>query len=383
MVNKKNVMLGIIFALATIIVISNVSATNYQWYCLSKGQTLKFSLCYPTMKDRTCTTTSCPYCVYKGTRGEWCPGPFNACNKISGGQCSASSTGGNSTLDLTPPVLIVNSPVDSKVYNSRSVLFDLSTNEPSFLYYLDNLNGRGQWKVLASKLTLTYKKSISLSDGPWDLSIKAVDKAGNPTVINKKFYVDSQAPKIKSTTPLKGFTDGTFTINFAEQNPKTIMLYYGNPSVGQRNSQLDITNDCVLAKGLYTCNKKVTVDAYNNMQIMYYFAVTDIANVIAQSKQIQLSVDTQKPVINNPTTMFSTDPKGVNFNININEKNFKEVDYIDNSAKTPRSVKLCTSLKNNICSKKVTMNKGEHDLTITVIDNAGNSATTDVVANVS
>jgi len=56
---------------------------------------------------------------------------------------------GGFELDVTPPELIVRSPENGDIFDSRRVLFDLNVNEESDIYYLDNINGRGRWSRVA------------------------------------------------------------------------------------------------------------------------------------------------------------------------------------------------------------------------------------------
>ena len=46
---------------------------------------------------------------------------------------------------------------------------------------------------------------------------------------------------------------------------------------------------------------------------------------------------------------------------------------MDNSESNPRLRTLCSSLKNNVCFKKVSFKVGSHNVVIRVLDDAGNS----------
>ena len=51
---------------------------------------------------------------------------------------------------LLTPAITINSPNNGDVFDSRRVLFDIELNEPSSLYYTDNINGRGRWKRIGT-----------------------------------------------------------------------------------------------------------------------------------------------------------------------------------------------------------------------------------------
>ena len=61
------------------------------------------------------------------------------------------------------------------------------------------------------------------------------------------------------------------------------------------------------------------------------------------------------------------------FDFSVTEANFNEVSYIDWKDKNPKAKTLCSRLKNGICETKKSFSKGNHNLTVTVLDEAGNS----------
>ena len=60
------------------------------------------------------------------------------------------------------------------------------------------------------------------------------------------------------------------------------------------------------------------------------------------------------------------------FRVALEEENLNAVLYEDMADERPKWKKLCTSLKEGICSKSLTMKPGEHNLLLEVIDDAGN-----------
>lgn len=354
---KQDKKIRIIMTLSILMImllsVSYVSA--YKLACLTYGEAV------PSKQNPryTCHSDICQVCV-TDTNYPTAPGYC-----FHGGSTSAC-TGGNSSFDMQPPVLTINSPVDNQVYNTKQIMFDLTTDEPASISYIDNINGRGVWKKIASGIT-TYKKGVSFKDGFKDITIKATDRSGNSMNITKKFTVDNTKPKIKKNLPAKGFADGNFEIQFAEQNPTSLVLHYGD-----KTSSLNL-GSCTIAKGIYSCNINVDLSSFSNQKINYWFTLTDVANNVVESKPISISVDISNPIINNPDSMYTQEGKKITFGIDITEPNLKEVSYIDNSAKKPKLTKLCSKLKNGKCDKKISLNPGTHALDIYVKDAAGNS----------
>ena len=110
---------------------------------------------------------------------------------------------------------------------------------------------------------------------------------------------------------------------------------------------------------------------YKGEQIQYWFELKDIANSTAQSKLVSLNVDTIDPVI--VDLNYTIISKSVQFKINITEDHFDSVQYFDSNDANPKWKKLCSTLKNNMCSVKKSFSLGNHDLSIQVIDEAGNT----------
>jgi len=57
----------------------------------------------------------------------------------------------------------------------------------------------------------------------------------------------------------------------------------------------------------------------------------------------------------------------------LSELNFEDVNYIDSSDTRPSWKTLCSSLKNGNCVSKKYLRTGNHNITIQVLDKAGNS----------
>ncbi|MEK6872502.1 MAG: hypothetical protein AABW90_00640 [Nanoarchaeota archaeon] len=94
------------------------------------------------------------------------------------------------------------------------------------------------------------------------------------------------------------------------------------------------------------------------------------------SRPTSLDVDTTNPVIN--SFNYSIDRRKVNFVFNIIENNFDEVDYIDWNDSKPRETRICSRLRDGICEVRRSFKIGEHNLTIKILNEAGNFIETTV-----
>jgi len=334
---------------------------------LRKGETVEFSKCNPAIRDRTCGRTSCPYCVLLKDSGVYCPAFINMCNSL-GLQCSFL---GNASIDSQPPELIINSPVQDAIYDSRYVLFDLEVNEKSSLYYYNHVKDRGIWSRLCSGCYDYYRK-ISFKDGFNDITIKARDVVGNYVEERITFFVDSKRPRIRKTEPRRGYANGNFYVEFSEVNPEELILYYGNSETGYRNSEIALEDaTCFEIRRRIACYTDVNLEDYDGEEIEYWFNLTDIADNSDESRHRELKVDTTDPVIN--SLEYTINRRYVHFNISITEENFDEVEYYDYNDTRPRWRRLCSRLKDGICERRKYFRNGEHSLSIQVIDEAGNS----------
>lgn len=350
-----------------VILLLSFSVSAYKLLCLTYGQSIPSKenpryTCWHDQCINICVTDN----LYPTNPG-FCY-KMNACEILGGPE-----------LDVAAPNLTINSPKQNFIYNSRGVLFDITSNEPYSLYYTDNINGRGRWSRLASNIQ-SYSRKISFKDGLNNITIKATDRNGNPVEYQLQFYVDSKKPKIKKTEPRKGFIASPFEVQFSEENPKKLVLHYGNLLTGYRQKQLDISNDCYIDRKRYYCSTEVPLEDYDEQKIEYWFILTDIANNTDESRHVWLEVDTTFPVLNNPSS-FWTQGEGrysryIYFTFDITEKNFDEITYADYTDRIPKERRLCSRLKDGICEKKLSFRKGHHIIDIQITDDAGNAIST-------
>jgi len=364
---KKKTARNIAILSALIILIPFVAADSYELWCLGKGELLDLpSLCNPLMKKRTGPINICMHLL---DNGKICPASPNVCNNLGLG-CSASQ---NTTLDQTPPNLTILNPVEGLIYNERAISLVLDVDEKSDIYYLDNINGRGVWKQVC-RGCFSYSSKRSFNEGFNNLTFRARDTSNNEAYQDITFTIDSKKPKIKTTEPKKGFTSGDFYIKFDEKNPSSLILNYGTPS-NMKQYPVNINSQCINNK-YYECNFNIPLTEFDGQQISYFFELKDIADSMVTSKPVSLDVDFSPPVIN--SIDYTVNGKYLYITLDITEPYLDKVTYLDTLDNKPKVKTLCTKLNNNLCEKKISFKDGQHDLTINVIDEAGNSVSASI-----
>ncbi len=364
---KKNILILIMFTLSIILFSTNVKADSYQLYCLDRGEVLDLPrLCNPAMEPRSGPINICMHIL---DNGKICPASINSCNNLGLG---CSDNGSNTTIDITPPILFISSPILGEVYSERSVLFDVNPNEKSTMAYIDNSEEGSGWKQICSKCTL-YSQKRTFKEGFNNITLRAVDTSGNTAYYDLYFYVDSSKPKMGNSLPKSGFASGVFNIEFTEANPMSLKLKYGNVDTAFREYNVNIENECVINAGKYICEIVINLLDYDEETIEYYFEILDIASNSAVSKTIVLLVDYSSPKIN--SLNYIIEGKYVILNLDITEQNIDKIVYIENNDPKAKEKTLCSGMSSNLCIKKISFKDGNHNVSIIIRDKAGNFVT--------
>lgn len=258
----------------------------------------------------------------------------------------------------------LNSPQDG-VFNSKKIVFDLIMNqEVEELSYIDYSDARQRQQSLCKRCKEygnTRIKTKNLKDGVHNLTFIA-NKYWDYEEKTAAIFIDSVEPKIKNTTPnKKEYGNGSFIINYEEDNPKQITLYYGYQAIGK--------NDCPfnIDEKTKTCMFDVNLSKYDNKSLIYSFEIEDIAGNNQQSKETEIYIDLTEPVINKLN--YFIEGRKVHFDIGIGEK--VDLEYYDENERRPRWRSLCRMCDNY--NRKKPFGAGEHNLIIRATDKAGNS----------
>ena len=277
-------------------------------------------------------------------------------------------------VDVTPP--LINSLDWSS--DGRRVHFVLNVTEKNLnrISYIDYSEGRLRERSLCTRLKEGIcEKVVSFPDGGHEVEIRVSDRVGNFVTENVSFFIDSKKPQIKKISPMRGFASGKFYVNFREDNPASLILHYGNLETGMNMHSADI-GECINYVGNYECLESVDLADYDGQEVMYWFEIADGENVVV-SRKVSLSVDTTAPVLTNPDSFWEQGEGRytpyIYFQFNVAEENFDRISYIDKSEFAERERLLCSRLKNGVCEVRKQFGKGNHNLTISIRDKAGNS----------
>ncbi len=355
----KNQTIKIIAMLFIVLVTMNLVSAEF-WACFNKKDVVNFCIA----EDRTCGRTLCKYCMGSYNEAGDCfyQGSWNLCNS---GSEDCFDFQGNANIDIEPPIITIINPVNNQIYNRRSILLGVNLNEISDLYYLDLIDGRGRWIKVCQECSNSSKER-SFKEGWNNLTIQAEDLAGNSAYKNVSFFVDSKKPRIHRTEPRNRFVAGEFSVQYSEENLAEIRIYYGNSETGMRNA---ILSGCNSGDKQY-CDINLNLGDYNGEDIEYWFNVKDNAGNSALSKKTKLTVDTVFPTYQ---LTYNVIGKYVYVKLNVAEINFDSVEYRDVLDANSKYKTLCSSLKNWVCEKKITLKAGSHKLNFQIMDKAGNT----------
>ncbi|MFH1290038.1 MAG: hypothetical protein ABIH92_01380, partial [Nanoarchaeota archaeon] len=243
-------------------------------------------------------------------------------------------------------------------------------NEISDFYYLKITEGQdGRWVRLCRDV-LVCVKTKTFSEGSNNILIKAVDRDGNVNVSDEiGFTIDSRKPRISRTMPRRNsFVNRSveFVVRYTEGNLEKITLFYAN---GNKNKSND--SSCVSGRNeecVFTVNSLTDADGAEQE---YWFVIEDVMGNNVSSRKTKLKVDTTAPVEEYFESV--VDRRRVNFLFDIEELNFKEISYVDDLDANQRPKRLCSSIRNGLCTARKSFRPGNHTLTFTILDKAGNS----------
>lgn len=268
-------------------------------------------------------------------------------------------------VDTTPPALNIVPFQD--IYDKRSVMFNISSDELIKLGYIDYSDRVPRFKILGANINY-YARYQTLADAYHRILINATDRAGNYVTSYIEFLLDSIGPRIKLTEPRPNkYTNGTFTVSYDETNLRLATLYYTLDNVEYSSAK----NDCPSGKN-QKCVFNIDLGLIKG-NLTYYFRLQD-DNREAKSRPAFVYVDTIKPVL----TKFQPVDGIYNniyipFNLTMSEK--VTLEYMNINSTNPTWKVLCSNCNEygNLRTVKRPFYNGYYDLIIRARDNAGNS----------
>ena len=240
------------------------------------------------------------------------------------------------TVDITSPIVIITSPTNS-TYTQNSTTLIYSVSEGSVTVYLD---GTANNTAIPSSTILS-----NLSEGSHNLTIKAIDIAGNVEILTRIFTVDTVAPTITITSPtMTAYSQNSIILRYTASEEGLITIYLdGNANISSNPSNSLIPS---IADGVH--NLTITnVDVFGNKG----------------KKTVIFTIDTILPVItiNNPkNSTYSQNNLIMNYSVSEGTVTIY-FDGIANVTSFPSGNSLSSIIN------------GIHNLTIYAIDDAGNT----------
>ena len=264
-------------------------------------------------------------------------------------------------VNTTNLILNVSSPINGN-YGSNRVRFDIKTNIPGKISFIDN--GEKENKLCTSCLNIN--KTFSLRDGQHNLTIKA-----NGEQVNRSIFIDSDNPRIIKTLPKsKTYVNGTeFSVKYTEEFLNSINVIYGNGSLMFSTN----LNNCGSGRNII-CATDVDLSNFNGQAINFSFNVSDRIRGVS-SKISTLFVDTSKPIIdiNSPN---GNQNRNVRIDLGISEI-ARDLSYIDFNDIRPSEKRLCRNCQ--YYNKTRSFRVGDHLVKFIAEDRAGNKG--DAIVN--
>ena len=256
---------------------------------------------------------------------------------------------------------------------TRRIPLNITTNiKVDRIIYIDDSENRSRERLLCSNCKEygnSGKRWKYLAEGQHIITIKAIK--GNQTTEEKiSLFIDSTIPTILRTYPRTGqYTNGSFSIEYMDDNPKRITLYYGS-----NNTPISDCSDNKNGK-IQICNFFVDLNEFEKQDLSYYFEIEDIAGNLARSKLAKVSVDMTPPKIINLN--YSIEGRIINFDIKVSEN--VTLEYLDLNAQRNKWNALCTDCDKYKQKKYFRYDEDQHELLIRAKDNAGNTDTSEVI----
>jgi hypothetical protein len=177
-----------------------------------------------------------------------------------------------------PLILVLNSP-SKDIFNTKKIPVNITmTEQVDKITYIDNTDSKPREKTLCKKNCNGYgndkSKTVSFKEGYHTVIFKAIK---NNTLIDEAsayFLIDDTNPKITKTEPRRGETNGSFTIEFVEENAAELAFFFEN---NKQTYSSEINYSCSLANNRYKCQIIADLSAFKNQEIKYWFELTDIA----------------------------------------------------------------------------------------------------------
>ncbi|MDP2926376.1 MAG: hypothetical protein Q8N99_08415 [Nanoarchaeota archaeon] len=254
-------------------------------------------------------------------------------------------------------------------YNKNKFNLEINASKNSKIAMVDNINGG---KTELCNHCNHYNKLLNFNLGFNDITViatKGLEKKERRYI----FFIDKEKPRIIKILPnSRGFSNGKFSVYYSEDNIKELALNYKVDGEYKKK----IIRNCENGKSK-NCTVEIDLSGYENQELEYYFNLIDIGANSVSSRVNNFFIDTTSPVLKDVIT--DIDENNIEMTLYIEEMNLDKV-YFSIDEKNKRV--FCYNLKNNLCSKRLTLSYGEHKISFNIIDNARNEINKDITISV-
>jgi len=295
--------------------------------------------------------------------------PLSPSEEICGDRLDNNCNGEIDDEELCFTDLTINSPVNFEVYDSRRVLIDVSFNQQvDEILYLDSADKRQRKRRLCRNCD-SYSRSKSLSTGRHELTFYGIVDDEIIATNSSFFYIDTKKPRLLKFLPRRGLTNGSYYFEATDDNIHGAGITFGNDIYGYETIEVDSCGE--LPRNKFYCEGTMNLSKFHNSEIDYSVVLVDVARNFVNSKNKTLLVDVNPPTLSR--IQLTQSKRRVEFRLSISEENFDEVTYIDHNDRRPRERRLCGKVFAGDCLARKSFRAGDHNLTLTIKDDAGNS----------
>ncbi len=261
------------------------------------------------------------------------------------------------TVDTTPPEVAILSPSSGEFVGTSAVQVVWECTEEHLDHFEVSVDG-GAWQDIGVATSTT----LSLTEGPHTVAVKAIDKAGNEATASVAFVVDTTAPTVSITSPEQG--------SYLAQSQVQVTWTYEEEHLD--HFEVSVDGGAWQDVGTATSTTLTLDDGSHSVTVR---AIDKAGNEATAS--VAFVVDTTEPVISiSSPTQGQKVGKTVTVYWNVTEENVEKVEIsIDGGAWQD-----VTGMNSYTFSN---LPGGDHTVTIKVTDKAGNTATASVSFRVS
>ena len=279
---------------------------------------------------------------------------------------AASSPSVHFTVDTTPPSVIINAPSDSAVYASGEVLINVTATDSLSAIHTVVAEVGGQNVTLLPD-GAAFVGSCSLSDRAYVLRIYANDTAGNTNSTQSvSFAIDTAPPSVSIISPASGSS-------YAFLPTIRVLAVDALSGVHTVLAEIDGSYNLtlVLVAGFYTGSIQPPLpDGHHYVRVI---ANDTVGNAAAESSSFLL--DASPPTLSVTSPLPSSCSR--NSSVTISATFSDEISAVSVASIRLDGTELSSSasVTATALSLEVALSDGQHDLSITVTDALGNSAT--------